>query len=322
MSNSRLHTSSFLPIGWLVALLLLFGCESAPILPEEEVAAHPSGISLLLSAVGSEATDSEANLPEEYAILNLSIFMADAGSETFSERFVYQSFTAVPGSGIHGCQQVRLPIDPATVGHKDIYVIANYDNIANLHAISTLSDLKALRTPRVAIGNMISIQRGLPMYGESLNVDLSGSATQPVPVDLIRTCAKFEFILSFPDPEWIGTNNRFTILEAQSYTYFVPNPDVVPREDLIQYPQIILTPQADDPSLFKGVVYIYESEYHLSFISVQTVVDGKSKEYVIDKSVPLPARNQMYSILVEILAPLTNEQVLTKTEQIQTIHNS
>ncbi|MDR0955278.1 MAG: hypothetical protein LBM20_07885 [Rikenellaceae bacterium] len=312
MYKPLLHTSSFGPIGWLAALLLLFGCEATPMLPEEEATVHPSGVTLLLAAASSEETDSDANLPEEYAILNLSIFMADAGSETFSDKFVYQSFTAVPGSGFKGCQQVRLPLDPATVGHKDIYVIANYDNVAGLSAINTLSDLKALRTPRVAAGNKISIERGLPMYGESLDVDLSGSATQPVQVDLIRTCAKIEFTLSFPDPSWVGTNSRFTVLEAQSYTYFVPNSDVVPLTDLVQYPQIILTPQPEDPSVFKGIVYIYESKYHLSFISIQTVIGGKSREYVIDKSVPLPVRNQMYSVLVEILHPLTGPDALTK----------
>jgi hypothetical protein len=113
-----------------------------------------------------------------------------------------------------------------------------------------------------------------------------------------------DLTFSFPDPTWVGTNNRFTILQAQSYTYYVPNSDAIPTTDLIRYPEITVLPQSD-PSIFNAVIYIYESKQYPSYISFKTVVKGRNKEYVVDTGVPLPVRNHMYSELVEILHPLT-----------------
>jgi hypothetical protein len=268
---------------------------------EEEKAAAETGEVAMVMAASSEDI---YNLPEEYAILNLSIFMADAGGEKITDKFVFTSFVAEPSSGTAGCKKVTFPSSFAPTGRKDIYVIANHDNAATLNAIATVSDLRALRTPRILQGHLIAYERGLPMYGESLDVALSATAAEPPHITLTRTCAKVDLTFSFPDPTWVGTNNRFTILQAQSYTYYMPNTTVIPTTDLVRYPEITVLPQSD-PSIFNAVIYIYESKQYPSYISFKTVVKGRNKEYVVDTGVPLPVRNHMYSVLVEILHPLT-----------------
>jgi hypothetical protein len=286
-------------------LCVIVSCEKSP-LAEKEATESGDRINLTLSA--QAGSDAVYNLPEEYAILNLSIFVADAGGETFTDKFVYQSFTANPSASDPSCQKVIFPSTFRPTGNKDIYVIANHDNAAALRAINSVSNLRALRTPRLSQGHLIPFERGLPMYGESLDVAVSNE--EPLHVTLTRTCAKIDFTLSFPDPTWVGTNNRASILEAQSYTYYVPNTTPIPRADLVQYPEVTLRPQPD-PSQFKAIIYIYESRYYLSYISLKTVVNGKNKEYVIKSGVPLPVRNHMYSVLMEVYHPLTGPDAAT-----------
>jgi hypothetical protein len=259
---------------------------------------------LLLSA---EATaGDEADLPEEYAILNLSIFMADAGDEAITDKYVYQSSVAVssPSPDCLGCRQVKLPLDPAALARKDIYVIANYDNIAQLNAVQTVADLQALTTSRLRNEVRLSTTRGLPMYGESLDIDLTDTASDPPHIRLARTCAKIQVDLLFTDASWIGTNNYFRVENVAPYTYFVPNADFsISVTDLIEYPQVFLNQQTGSPQCFSGVAYIYEST-RVPHITLYTVVGGKAREYVLSTNFPLPTRNRMYHILVEIYPPL------------------
>jgi hypothetical protein len=300
-----------------VLLCIFASCEkitSADQLPETT-----SEVNMILSA--QAGSDAIYDLPEEYAILNLSIFVADAGGETITDKFIYQSFVADSSSGNASCQKVRFPSSFQPTGNKDVYVIANHNNAATLNAINTVTDLRELRTPRLSQGHLIPFERGLPMYGESLDVAFSES--EPMHVNLTRTCAKIDFTLSFPDPTWIGTNNRASILQAQSYTYYVPNEDAIPTTDLVQYPEITLRPQPD-PSLFQAIIYIYESKHYLSYISLKTVVNGKNKEYVINSNVPLPVRNHMYSVTMEILHPISGPDAGTATQSVthSSIHSS
>jgi hypothetical protein len=317
----RLHLHK--QLSWLgqlfacVVLLCALGSCENPVYLEEESAEPTSEVYMIMSAAA--ASDPVYNLPEEYAILNLSVFVADAGSETITDKFVYQSFTADPSSGDPSCQKVTFPSNFKRTGSKDIYVIANHNNAASLTAVNTVSDLRGLRTPQLSQGHLIPFERGLPMYGESLGVELSDTTTEPLHITLIRTCAKIDFNLSFPDPTWVGTNNRASILQAQSYTYYVPNSDQIPDTDLVQYPEVTLRPQPD-PTKFQATIYIYESKYYLSYISIKTVVGGKNKEYVVNNNVPLPVRNHMYSVLVEILHPLTGPDAKA-TARVKTIMN-
>jgi hypothetical protein len=293
-----------------VAMLGVFvGCEKPASDQKEMPLDRPTAeIEMTLSA--AVGVDDIYNRPEEYAILNLSIFVADAGGETFTDKFVYQAFTADPSSGTAGCQKVSFPTTFQPTGNKDIYVIANHNNAASLNALNTVSDLRGLRTPQLSQGHLIPFERGLPMYGESLDVAFSES--EPMHIQLIRTCAKIDFTLSFPDPTWIGTNNRASLLSAQSDTYYVFSEAAIPAADLVQYPEITLRPQPD-PSLFTAIIYIYESRHYLSYISLKTVVNGKNKEYVIDSDVPLPVRNHMYSVVMEILHPITGPDAKAST---------
>jgi hypothetical protein len=45
-------------------------------------------------------------------------------------------------------------------------------------------------------------------------------------------------------------------------------------------------------------------------------VAGKNKEYVINNNVPLPVRNHMYTVLVEILHPLTGPDAKARVKTI------
>ncbi|MDR0907572.1 MAG: hypothetical protein LBM63_03045 [Rikenellaceae bacterium] len=289
-------------------------CEE-PAIVDEPWVEQSVAVDMTLAALGG--SEAIYNLPVEYAILNLSIFVADAGSETFTNKFVYQTFSANTSSDDPSCKRVTFPSTFKPVGAKDVYVIANHDNAASLSAINTVADLRALRTPRLSQGHLIPFERGLPMYGESFGVEFSEA--EPVHIHLTRTCSKIDFNLSFPDPTWVGTNNRAAILEAQSYTYYVPNSTEIPATDLVQYPEVILRPQPD-PTKFQATIYIYESRYYLSYISIKTVVAGKNKEYVINSNVPLPVRNHMYTVLVEILHPLTGPDAKA-TARVKTIMN-
>ncbi|MDR0939633.1 MAG: hypothetical protein LBN29_09875 [Mediterranea sp.] len=281
---------------------ILGGCAPAP--PFEEAtdeADGEEGATLLLSAEASGG--GVADLPEEYAILNLSLFMAEPGGDELTDRFVYQPSTPIASAdpGCLGCRQVKLPVDPTTLGRKDIYVIANHDNVAALGDLRTVTDLKNLRTTRMRNEGRILLSRGLPMYGESPDTDL-GAATSPTHIRLSRVCAKIQVDLTFTDPSWTGSNNYFRVEDAASYTYFAPNANFsIGADELIEYPQIILIQQ--DAQRFSGTAYIYESA-RVPHITLYTVVGGRPREYVLSTNFPLPTRGRMYHISVEIFPPL------------------
>ncbi|GAB6011198.1 fimbrial protein [Viscerimonas tarda] len=237
------------------AVFFLSGCEEDKgFLPEES-----SGISLLLSPLRASASDDDDNLPEEYEIKNLSIFLADAGSNTISDKFVHQAYSPVSGASIKNCKLVNLPLDPATLVKKDIYVIANCADILALNAILTVSDIKALKTPQATSANGLTTGEGLPMYGQSLDTDLSSASTgNPPTVMLVRACAKLRITLIYTNSSWIGAENKCKMDNVAPYTFYCKNDGFkLDAADLIAYPTLDMTPIS--PQQYQGVIYIYES---------------------------------------------------------------
>jgi hypothetical protein len=263
----------------------------------------PSGVTIQVTP-SRAATDEADNLPEEYAVLNLSLFLTDAGSEDVTDRFVHQPSTSVRSVDMLNCRRVSLPLDAAVLSRKDIYVVANYDDKATLESIRTLDDLRALTTPKLqGTRYMITTERGLPMYGEALDVDMSRLEEAPLNMMLQRLCAKIEVLVDFTDPTWVGTNNRFAIDNAASYTYFVPNSSFsIAAADLVSYPGIMMEQLSD--TQFRHISYVYES-MTLPYMQLYTVVGGKLREYVAKDNFPLPVRNRLYHVLIEMLPPLT-----------------
>ncbi|MDR0976770.1 MAG: hypothetical protein LBL78_03310 [Prevotellaceae bacterium] len=258
-----------------------------------------AGPQLLLSVLAAEGDDD--NLPEEYAILNLSLFLTDAGGSIVTEKYVHTAFYNAPdAAGIRNCKSIPLPAGLISAAPKDIYVIANYDNTANLNAIATLDDLLRLTTPRLSgVNNMLLTTRGLPMFGLLTDADLS---LPTVRIDLVRLCAKLDVTLTFTDPHWVGTNNRFGVDNAAAYTYFAFNNDfVIAPSDLVYYP--LITMRQLDTRVFRHIAYVYESK-ELPFMHLYTVINGEQHDYVAKDNFPLPVRNRLYDVDIEILPPL------------------
>ncbi|MDR0865104.1 MAG: hypothetical protein LBO74_09275 [Candidatus Symbiothrix sp.] len=291
-----------LPIWTIIGLFLFTACgedidspEEKPETPEVSIVFAP------LKSAADAATDPD-NLATEYAILNLSIFLTDASSNTVTDKFIHQSFTSLTDTSIMNCKLVTLPLDPATIPAKDIYVIANFDDTNSMSAVRTLDDLKALQTPAINSPNILTTERGLPMYGETFNVDFTKTTDTPPSVMLIRTCAKIRVKLLFPDATWVGTDNKFAIENAPKYTYFVKNPNfTIPTTDLFDYPRIVFI--ENTPQEYVNTTYVYEST-SVPRLHLYTTIAGTAKEYLADSSFPLPVRNYLYDIEIQILKPL------------------
>jgi hypothetical protein len=253
------------------------------------------------------AGDSD-NLPKEYEIKNLSIFLTDRGSTTVSHKFVYQSISSIDNTSIKNYKQVVLPLDPASVTNMDVYVISNYTDAAALNMVQTLGDIRQLKTPSAPISGDMVEDQGLPMYGQALNTNLSNtSAANPAEITLIRACAKLRISVTFTDVSWIGTDNGFMVENAMPYTFYVKNDsfDFNPS-DLIAYPRIELDQNQTNVSVFEGIAYLYEALY-MPKLHIYTTIDGSPKDYVLDTNLPVPVRNNLYDLQVQIF-PSDNTQ--------------
>lgn len=310
--------------------ILFWSCDD-----NREIIPDASGVSLLLVPLKStnDAGDPNDNLAEEYAIVNLSIFMTNVGSNTVTNKFVNLTFTPVNDGSVQNYQKVLLStLEPATIGNKDIYVIANCMDITGLDAVQTVDDLKALRTPVIAGNSSLTTTGGLPMFGSLPNAELSdATANNPVSVTLVRTCAKFRVTLFFTGSGWIGTNNSFTIGNAAPYTFYIRNGTYkFDISDLVSYAAVPLIPVSGDPQRFQNVTYLYES-LQLPNLHLETTIGADLKEYDILSNFPLPVRNHLYDIQIQILPPssssapsvnqktdVLNYQVVVRTYDLST----
>lgn len=287
-------------------MLTACGRDEQDNLPEQ-----PEGANMLVSVFGS----TEDNLPEEYAILNLSFFLTNPGSETVTDKFIHYPFTSADAS-IYNRKQIRLPLAGTLPVNKDIHVIANCNDVNALRNIATVADLRSLQTPKLLPNRTIGTSEGLPMYGYQGNASLNTDSDLPVSIELIRLCAKIRVTLAFTSSGWIGTDNRFSMQNVASYASFMPQ--VFPGDEpaVTSYPRIPL--QKDNLLEFRGTTYIYESS-QLPYLQIFTVLGGKEKVYTARDNFPLPVRNHLYDIRVEVYPP-SQTRTIGKEEIVQDWH--
>ncbi len=294
----------------LLAAVLFTGCET-----NDDVIFENEAKEVYLSFVplANVVTRSADNLPEEYAIKNLSIFLTEVGSNTIVNSYRNIDFTPGdpnPAGDTLNHKQITLPLDPQTIGSKDIYVIANY--VGTLPAVTTVSQLKAIQTPAVTSTTGLTAANGLPMYGELLNRNLSGtSASSPALVHLTRTCAKFRVTLTFVDATYAGTNNSFTMANVPSYTLYGETTSITPPPALITYPATMMSPIAT--LQYQGVVYAYESMSAMPSITIHTTISGTAKTYKITTNLPVSSRNNLYDIDVKVYKPVNTTSTRNAT---------
>jgi hypothetical protein len=290
--------------------IFLWSCED-----DKEIVPEPSGVSLLFSSLKSANEVSDAdNLSDEYVIVNLSIFLTNVGSATVTDKFIHVPFSPAGGTPVMNYQQARLSaLDPATIGNKDVYVIANCLDVASLNAVQTVTDLQALKTPVVSDHSSLTTINGLPMFGQLLNAALSdATSNNPALVSLSRTCSKLRITLFFTSDTWIGTGNAFTIENAAPYTYYIRNNTFrFDSSALISYSSISLNPVPGDPQRFQNVTYLYES-LQLPYLHLRTTINGVPEEYIVSSNFPLPVRNYLYDIQIQILPPATSSPPVSR----------
>lgn len=250
-----------------------------------EPAAEPTPHVLVRAAALPSDPD---NLAAEIAINNLSVILVPTGSTTVAYRFANAAFSAVDITTIANIQRASLPLAQGALPPMDVYVLANYS--VNLDAVSTVADIEALQTPQGAIYS----KNGLPMFGLLQNVDLN--AKTPVVVPLVRPCAKIRVNLYYPNWLWIGSNNRLTIENAAPYTCMAPG-HTPSFTTWVSYP--IFNFKKIDDQHYTATGFVWESKTPPR-LRITTAMWGVQTDYVLDNLMPLPQRNCLYDINVEI----------------------
>ncbi len=257
------------------------------------------GVPVVFAPVrATRANGDTDNTAGEYAIDNISVFLAVAGSSTIDYGYVHQSFSSLDNGSIENPKMVSLPLTPGSLADMDVYVIANCYDVAGLGAVRTVDDIRALQTARAPVTT-----GPLPMYGELSDADLNTSTTtSPLTVPLTRTVAKLRITVTFADPDWVGADNRFVVEQAAPYTYYAPgNISAFDASEFVDYPAIALNADAT-PGQFTGVAYVYESA-SAPRLHIYTTVGGTAKEYIALDHFPVPVRNYLYDIEIRLLKP-------------------
>jgi hypothetical protein len=171
-----------------------------------------------------------------------------------------------------------------------------------------VSDIQALQTPQATASAGLTTAGGLPMSGQSLNANLiTSTAANPLTVMLTRACAKMRVTLTFTDVSYVGSNNTFTIENAAAYTYYVKNDTFkIAASNLITYPEIVFTQNTTQQ--FQAITYVYES-LQLPRLHLYTTLNGTVTEFIASANFPLPVRNYLYDIAIQILPPPTTAGV-------------
>ncbi len=293
----------------IISAVFLTGCETGDdIIPPKQAKEVYLSFAPLDNVVARSATD---NLPEEYAIKNLSIFLTEVGSNTSYPDISFTPADPDPVDDTLNHKLISLPLDPTTIGVKDVYVIANYQG--TLPTVTTIDELKAIQTPTATTAEGLPTTNGLPMYGTLLNANLSStSVNAPALVPLTRVCAKFRVTLTFVDDTYAGTDNSFTIMNVPSYTLYGGN-SVTPTSALITYPA------TDLPSVgtlqYQGIAYAYESTIMPS-IDINTTIADQVKTYKISTNLPVSSRNNLYDIDVKVYKPVNMSSARAMTDML------
>ncbi len=271
--------------------ILMTACQKEVPLQENK------GISIRVSTNKSFQTRviNEDNLADEQIINNISLFFTDPASTTILYKYVNTGFTV---SGDY--QLITLPIEPADLLMKDIYVVANYDDLSLLDALTTLDGLKGLITPEVDKTNNLSPQNGFCMYGSLAGFDFTANTDIPATIPLIRTCAKIRINLSFPENDAMSTVNSFLIQHAAKYTHVISNAVMVlPVSDYFNFAAAIgLTDNGG--GVYTNTVYVYEAS-SAPVITLYTHINNSVEQQEFTTTLPVPVRNYLYDLQIEVM---------------------
>lgn len=245
------------------------------------------------SAFVGKAVDAD-NLESEQTIKNISIFLTNPNAE----EFYYSAIRNVNYTDEGDYRLVHLPLPLASLGHKDIYVVTNLENSA-LSQVKNLTELKRMSTPVASKNNNLDPQKGICMYGKTLNFNFNNESKSPAIVDAVRTCAKYNIKLTFPENPLLSSKNAFIILGAATHTTIGDEVGVPASNGYFDYSVPIML--SDNGSgAYTNVTYVYEAEkaprmgIYLNYNGNASVAPA----YIV--TLPVPQRNYMYDINVEI----------------------
>jgi len=228
------------------------------------------------------------NLLSEQTVTNLSIFFTEPSSGLITAKYVYTGF-----SSFDDYKLVTLPLDPATLLTKDIYIIANHNDKAALEAVSTIDDIRAMITPLVNKNNNLAAEHGLCMYGNTLNFNFNSGSNTPAIVNMERTCAKMRINVTFPGNPTLSTDNTFLIENMATYTHVVKR-DLLTLPQSAYYTHAAALPLTDNGSQkYVNTVYVYESN-QIPVLHLYTNIGNSQQSY--SANLPKPARNYLYDI--------------------------
>ncbi len=233
----------------------------------------------------------EDNLAVEQTINNLSLFFSDPGSDEITYRFVQAGFHTVDDYKV-----VSLPLDPADLGVKDIYVVTNFGS-DSLNTVPTISRLKELKTPVVNKALNLDPAVGFCMYGRTGSFDFTSGENAVVHV--ARTCAKYRINLSFPEEPGMSTDNSFVIAGAASYTFLGDDVNnlILHNDEYFNFAtRTVLTP--DGEGNYTGLAYVYEASRAPEIYLYIHPAGGA--EQVFSADLPIPERNYLYDIQVYV----------------------
>jgi len=246
----------------------------------------------------------EDNLAVEQTINDISIFMTDPASNTITNRFVHTEFSTVDDYKL-----ITLPPEAVTLQTKDIYVIANFDDVSTLNSIQSVADFEELQTPAIDDLNPIIPGNGICMYGTLPGFDFVNSSNHIIPINILKTYAKVRINLSFPNNPGISTNNSFLIQNAARFTYVASNTiyDLDPADYFSYTTPISLIDNGS--GTYINFVYLYESTLAPT-IHFYAQIQGINKDYV--SKLPVLNRNYFYDLQVKVY-PLLNQQGIRST---------
>ncbi|MCC8019792.1 MAG: hypothetical protein LIO85_08480 [Rikenellaceae bacterium] len=276
-------------IAYIIILVLLVGCTGGT---DEPVPG--GGVEIRLSLSGftrTRAVDAD-NLESEQTIKNISIFLTQPSSGTITHSFVDVGFSTVDDYRL-----VTLPVEASELATRDIYVIANYSG-TDLTAISTVSEMRDLKTPEVDKTNNLDPEDGFCMYGKTLGFDFLSGETAEVYVR--RACAKIRVTMTFPDAPGLSSSNEFLIANAASYTFVTYEATglLLTTDDYFNFAANLPLTDNGDGS-YTGIAYIYEASAH-PVLYLYTHIGGSAAAQEYSAELPLPERNHLYDCDVRI----------------------
>lgn len=255
---------------------------------------NPKEVSLVISPSGSSRakTVDADNLESEQTINNLSIFLTKPSSTVIVDKYIHYNFSSIADNR----KMVTLPLDPAVIKQKDIYIVANHDDISLLNSYTTISNLMNLATPVADANNLLIPENGFSMFGSTLNYDFT-SGNQAL-VSLVRTVGKMRIKLTFPNATYVGTNNTFRVENAAKYTFISSDATLtVPDDAYFNYSTDIAFTETSAQE-YNAITYLYEAVGEVPVLKIQSFLNNTTQSFSLN--LPAPRRNYLYDIEVEI----------------------